>query len=583
MIDSINDSQNYNISYPPKDYSFYSQGKEHPQRFSNYQELINTLKIYKDEVNRLQHLLMLASDDIEKKNNEIQKLIKQLTEANSTIQQIQTENKLLLQKLKGAEANSNLFKKFAFGDKKTENQSPAQSSTTKKSKERGAKDGHKGHGRKIPDNLPIIENIIDIPEDKKHCECCGNPLHLTDLVEESWEICCEKIYYVLKHIRKIYKKNCGCNRPLITAPPPVKLIPRGKFSTEFWVDILINKYYLALPLERQIVDMRQYGLAVGSGTLCGGLENIYHIYLKYLYEALLKDLKNYTHYHADETRWKLFVKIDDKKNYIWYIFVFVTKETCVFVLSQTRSSKPVLKTLFDIQDEDDLEDITDFFPLDERKKMSVDRFSAYKFLRNKGFVELSFCWSHVRRDFLDAVVKYPELEQWGEEWILRISLLYHINNQRIEYDKDTSEFQNYHLQLKIQIDEIYNLINLDYNNIGQKEVMNSMIEHWNGLILFVDHPELPMDNNLSERMIRLIALCRKNYYGNHSKDFAELSCAMFSIIQTCILNNISPRKYLFYYLNECAKNHTPPVNLEAFLPHKLTPDIKCNLLLKPYP
>ena len=33
------------------------------------------------------------------------------------------------------------------------------------------------------------------------------------------------------------------------------------------------------------------------------------------------------------------------------------------------------------------------------------------------------------------------------------------------------------------------------------DVMNSMKEHWEGLTLFVEHPDVPMDNNSLERML----------------------------------------------------------------------------------
>ena len=65
--------------------------------------------------------------------------------------------------------------------------------------------------------------------------------------------------------------------------------------------------------------------------------------------------------------------------------------------------------------------------------------------------------------------------------------------------------------------------------------MSSMKEHWRGLTLFVDFPELPMDNNLMENSIRPAALGRKNYIGNHSKWGGNLAACMYSIIQTCVI------------------------------------------------
>jgi len=46
-----------------------------------------------------------------------------------------------------------------------------------------------------------------------------------------------------------------------------------------------------------------------------------------------------------------------------------------------------------------------------------------------------------------------------------------------------------------------------------------------------------MDNNISERMLRIPVLGRKNYWGNHAVWAGQLSAAMFSIIQTCAYND----------------------------------------------
>ena len=78
-------------------------------------------------------------------------------------------------------------------------------------RKRGATPGHKGHGRKIPKNLPVREQIIDIAENQKKCDCCGEPLIETpELDQVSSEISKEVIYYIKRTVRKAYKKTCNC-------------------------------------------------------------------------------------------------------------------------------------------------------------------------------------------------------------------------------------------------------------------------------------------------------------------------------------------------------------------------------------
>jgi len=215
----------------------------------------------------------------------------------------------------------------------------------------------------------------------------------------------------------------------------------------------------------------------------------------------------------------------------------------------------------------------------EKKIMNVDKFSSYNMLKGLGLVELAFCWAHQRREFIDLKTKYPELSSWAEEWIERIANLYHINNERIKYSPEDSLFREYDQKLREKSNEIYSLINMEYSHPAQTAIMNSMKEHWKGLTLFVDNPEIPMDNNLAERMLRPMVLGRKNCWGNHSLWARELTAAMFSIIQTCLMHNISSRAYLTYYLTESIKRGSLPSEdeIKLSLPPKLNESIKTKL------
>lgn len=529
----------------------------------------------KSENEKLTEIFQFAVREFEQKNRKIAFLEVELEKAHIRIKELTRKNESLTKRLEKVEARSNLLAKMVFGAKSEKKEN--KEITSAKSKRRGAVKGHAGHGRKIPEDLPEREEIIDIPEDRKFCEYCGKPLKETGMEDVSSEICVEITYYVKRIKRKIYKKTCDCNMPIVTAAAPEKLIPKGKFGTSFWVDALINKYRNHLPIERQVSQMREYALPVSSGTIFGGFCKIYSLYLKALYEAMKTGLRDASHWHADESGWKLFVKIDGKGNYNWFVWVFISKDVALFVLHPTRSAKVPCEILFDM-DIEDLKKIDKPFPA-TGKRINVDKFSSYKFLQRFGLVELAFCWTHQRREFIDMGTKYPELSNWVDEWIKRIAALYHINNKRIKYDMRDSLFKEYDKKLREKIDIIHSLINMDYPHPGQAAIMNSMKEHWKGLTLFVDNPEIPMDNNLAERTIRHMVLGRKNYWGNHAVWAGELTVAMFSIVQTCIRNNISPRAYLTHYFKECAKRgKAPPEDeIESFLPHKLTEDLRKKL------
>lgn len=547
---------------------------------SDSQQLVALNYRLRHENDNLTDIFRFAVEEFEKRDAKIAILEQELSAARATIREIRKENESLKKKLHDAEARNNLLNKMVFGKKSEKTPKEPEQSFAGRRKKRGAVKGHTGHGRKIPQNLPIEEEIIALPDDEKICPCCGLPFKEIGLKEVSSMIGSKKIYYIKKIKRKAYKKTCSCPNPIITAPPPAKLIPKGKFLTNFWVDVLINKYCNHLPIQRQITQMKEYGLSVSGGTIFGGFKKIYLLYLKALYQALAEQIRDASHLHADESGWRLFSKVNGKKNHKWFIWVFISKDVVLFVLHPTRSAKVPYKTLFDI-------DVNDINMIDKSKlnasplkRLNVDKFSSYKALQNAGFVELIFCWTHQRREFINIKTKYPELNKWAQKWIKKIGLLYHINNQRIKYNPEDKLFKKYDTELRKQIDDMFSLINNQYPRPAQTTVMNSMKENWKGLTIFVDHPEFPMDNNLAERTLRPIVLGRKNYWGNHSLWAGELSVAMFSIIQTCLLHKISPTAYLTYFLEECAEIGSHPSNIKSFLPHRL--DLQTNKKLSTF-
>ena len=107
-------------------------------------------------------------------------------------------------------------------------------------------------------------------------------------------------------------------------------------------------------------------------------------------------------------------------------------------------------------------------------------------------------------------------------------------------------------------------------------------EHWEGLTLFVDNPQVPMDNNASERTLRIAALCRKNYYGSGCEWSGKLAVWMFSIVATLKKHRLNPRKWLTAYLQACAEaGGKAPEEVGKWLPWNLSAKQKKDMAEQP--
>lgn len=61
---------------------------------------------------------------------------------------------------------------------------------------------------------------------------------------------------------------------------------------------------------------------------------------------------------------------------------------------------------------------------------------------------------------------------------------------------------------------------------------------------------LELDNNASERKVKMFVIGRKNWLFANTVKGAEISCGLYSLLRTAVENNLKPFEYLDYLLNE---------------------------------
>lgn len=426
---------------------------------------------------------------------------------------------------------------------------------------RGARFGHKGHGRKIP-NLPEVVVTHEIPDNEMYCPICGKPRDLTGIEEVSYEVDYEVRPVLKKHVRRKAISTCDCpGKKSVTACKPPQVIPKGKFSNSFLAHILVMKFLFQIPLHRQAMIMRMQGLKVSDGSLTGMLKKLEPFILP-LYLLLAEASRNENHWHVDETGWMHFVEVPDKQGWRWWLWVFVSPLTIFFILDPSRSSDVPRK----------------HFGEKARGIISCDRFSAYgKLVALIEGLTRALCWSHFRRDFVDAGKSLTCLKPWADLWVARIAGIYRLNQQRLAVLDRPELFNTAQDALENALQSMLQSIRSELSDHGlhwqQEKVLTSAVKHWEGLTVFVDNPQIPLDNNMAERCLRPGALGRKSYYGTHSDWSGRLLAASMSVLQTAAKHELNAEAYLRYYLDGCAKAGGTPPDLERFLPWNIPDEI----------
>jgi transposase len=488
------------------------------------------------------------------------------------------------------------LQKRLFG-KKSEKQTSARSEKANQptsTRKRGQQPGSNGHGRTPRANLPVVPEVRDLPEEEKCCPRCGLPHAPKPGLDETSEIIEIDVKAYKRRVhRPAYVRNPGCRCPdtpaVMTAPPPPRLIPRSPYGVSFWVEVLLNKFQYAQPTQRHLQDLRDRALAASPGTVAGGLRAIAPLF-EPIMEGLYQQQMTETLFHNDETRWEVFVELEGKVGSRWYLWVTRSPSVIFFILDPSRSAAVPGAHFAGLQS--------------GRAIIVCDRYSAYKKLaRLSDIILLAFCWAHLRRDFLDAACSFKALEPWALEWTQRIAELYRRNALRLEHwdvekslEQQSEAFWQHHravqkILLAIhqgatrligeQDDEAVPSLSQSARK-RQRKVCQSLLEHWEGLTLFVDNPQVPLDNNLAENTIRGPVTGRKNYYGSGSLWSAELAASLFSILKTLVLWGINPRHWLMAYLNACAENAAlAPEDLTPFLPWTMSAERRAELARAP--
>ena len=124
---------------------------------------------------------------------------------------------------------------------------------------------------------------------------------------------------------------------------------------------------------------------------------------------------------------------------------------------------------------------------------------------------LAFCWSHMRRDFVECAAGQVRLTDWCQGWIERIASIYRLNEARLAHydpviERQTPAFDAAQGALKEALDGLFaeaarELVGLP-DPARQGRALRSLLNHREGLSVFVDRPQVPLDNNRAERFLR---------------------------------------------------------------------------------
>jgi transposase len=427
---------------------------------------------------------------------------------------------------------------------------------------RGQQPGRPGPRRRDHAHLPAVVEEHEIPAEQCCCQRCGRPFAPVGGTEDSTilEVEVRAHRRILRRHRYRPTCDCGVHPGVVTAAPAPRVIPKSSLGVSVWVTILLDKYLFYRPTYRLLADLQTQDLDLSLGTITDGLQRLVPLF-EPLYEALAAHSRRQPLWHGDETRWLVFATVEGKVGFRWYLWVVHAAEVVVFVLAQGRGH--------DVPEE--------YLGPDATGIMVVDRYKAYQAMDQvkRGLIVLAFCWAHVRRDFLTVARTWPDQDGWALDWVGRIGAVYRLNDERLAVQEDAGAFAAADARLREAVTALGAQGEVELAapalHPARRKVLESLGNHWTGLTVFVEHPEVPMDNNTAERAQRGPVVGRKNYYGSGAVWAGQLAAMLFSLLQTLCLWELNPRAWLTAYLTACAEaGGAAPADVARFLPWNLS-------------
>jgi len=395
-----------------------------------------------------------------------------------------------------------------------------------------------------------------VPDDQKVCPKCGGHefSKLGDgKMTEEYELVPAMVERRL-HVQE--KLRCRCGETILTAPAPTRAFDKARFGPTFMAQVAVAKCADSLPLYRQAKAYRRAGVQVNDSTLGDPFHRTAEL-VEPLYDRLLKLISGKEIVLADETTQRVQAKGKTRTAWLWSFIGRdeLEQELIAYVFTNSRSGETPVEVLGET-----------------KGKLVADAYSGYNKVTAPGGRERAGCLAHLRRRFFDAQSAAADAAKKAIGFILDV---YRIERAVLDADLlgTPEHLEMRQMQSKVVMDEFRAWLIAEHGRHPPRGPMGEAISYalsqWDPLTLFLTDPHWPIDNNASERALRVAALGRKNFLFVGTDEAGENLGGLYSLIATCEVNGVNPVTYLADILLR-VQTH-PAGRIDELLPHNWKP------------
>jgi transposase len=414
------------------------------------------------------------------------------------------------------------------------------------------------HGRRrIADleHLPKRTIEHDLPDSEKPCKCCGKERTRIGC-EESWQV-----EYIPGHFERWHHRrhtyacrDCDQNgdggqvetAPLKRAP----VVDKGMAGPGLLAFVVTSKFADYLPLYRLENIFGRNGLDLSRSTLCTWCRDVAEIAMP-LYRRMAERVRASRVIGTDDTVMPLLEKEKTRQARMWVYLGDESHPYTVFDFTPSRARDGPTRFLKEF-----------------RGTLVADAYGGYDGIVAGNGITRAGCWAHARRKFIDAEKSEPKV---AREAVTLMDALFAIERSIREADPPPPPAVRAsirHEKSRPIVEAIRARLDHWKSTLLPKHPMAGAVQYalnqWSELTVFLDDPEVPIDNNASEREMKRQALNRKNSLFVGSPRGGETAAILSSLTSSCRRHGVDPQVYLTQLLVNLPG--TPANELDRWLP-----------------
>lgn len=388
--------------------------------------------------------------------------------------------------------------------KKTENKKEdrgIESGTPKRKP--GGQPGHQGKTRKgfgRVDRFEILRPQV--------CKCCGQREFSNEPIKIETQQVAQLVDRPIEIVEYL-RYTCICSEcgETQTAEWSADIVPGQDIGIRLQAFLGWINNYGHLPYEKQQELLWELGeIEIGVGTLVATNQRIDGAVGQSINSLKQWIKQTQPNIHSDETPWV----VKGVKEWLW---IFANTDFALFHAADTRSRA-------------ELEFI---LGSSYSGVLSSDDFSAYNGYPVKAQQK---CQAHLRRHF-KKLIQLPGLnnQEIGTKFLSLIDEGFK-NYALFQQNQNLDEFWSWASEFKLKVESaIHSWI--DQAGGEASKLLRSLRKKAHQWWYFLDHPEIPPDNNLAERTLRLAVTKRKVSGGSRSMERFQDTANLLTVIQTC--------------------------------------------------